>query len=203
MEKLMESSKLTAAFRKKTFANYNLEGCDNQVRIMFDVAFTYADNFDRIRLKENNWLALLGEPGCGKTHLLAAVMNRVFEKSDTPGLYFPHVDGINELLDARFSDNREKVSAKMDELKNAPLLLWDDLLKPIGDIHKDPQTFEAKIVYEVLNYRYLNLLPTIISSERSPEGLLAMDKATGSRIMERAKGQIAAVVGFDNNYRLR
>jgi DNA replication protein DnaC len=57
-------------------------------------------------------------------------------------------------------------------------------------------------VFEVLNYRYLNLLPTIISSEKMPQELLEIDKAIGSRILERGKKHLVVVEGLENNYRL-
>jgi DNA replication protein DnaC len=84
-------------------------------------------------------------------------------------------------------------------MKQVDVLYWDDLFKH----PKEPTSFEIDLAFEVLNYRYLNLKPTIISSERTPNELLAIDEALGSRILERSKGHLAVIQGIECNYRLK
>ena len=81
-----------------------------------------------------------------------------------------------------------------------PFLVVDDLFKGREVVNQWPK----EIMFEILNYRYLNLLPTVISSERKPLDLLGVDQAIGSRIIERGKGHMAVVDGNsdDINYRL-
>jgi DNA replication protein DnaC len=83
-------------------------------------------------------------------------------------------------------------------MKTVDVLYWDDLFKP----PKQPTAFDIETAFEVLNYRYLNLLPTIISSERKPEQLAMIDEATGSRIIERSRGHLVVLEGKGLNYRL-
>lgn len=194
-ERLFASSKITPAFKAKTFKNYHTAGRPMSALEMLETAKRYAENFFEIRNQEDNWIAFLGEPGCGKTHLSLAIANRLLGQG-VPVLYFQHVEGIQEFLNNW--DEHEIYQQKLQEMKKVDVLVWDDLFKPVGDTNKT----EKKIAFEVLNYRYLNLLPTIISSERSIKDLVAIDKAIGSRIAERARKFTTAILGIENNYRL-
>ncbi len=166
---------------------------------MFECALDYARNFEQLCLQENNWLVFLGEPGSGKTHLSIAVANFLLEKG-IPVLYFQHREGMSELKDALRRQNEDRITEKLREMKQVKLLLWDDLFKG----REQPSDFELDIVFEVLNYRYLNTLPTVISSELTPEQLLEVDRsgAVGSRILERGRGHLVVIQGIENNYRL-
>ena len=73
----------------------------------------------------------------------------------------------------------------------------------IDDLFKGRSTDSDKnIMYELINHRYLKRLPMIVSTEKYPKDLLAVDEALGSRIIEMSKGY---VVEFkeSGNYRLR
>jgi DNA replication protein DnaC len=63
---------------------------------------------------------------------------------------------------------------------------------------------KLNIIFEILNYRYLNHLPIIVSTEFTVKILLEMDEAIGSRIYETCKNYIVEIdKGAENNYRLR
>jgi len=64
----------------------------------------------------------------------------------------------------------------MNRYKNARVLLIDDLFK--GSISKS----DINIVFEIINHRYFNNLPVIVSTEKSFEELIEIDEAVGSRI---------------------
>lgn len=157
----------------------------------------YVNNFGE--LGENNWLVLLGEPGCGKTHLSMAVSNQLISQ-DVPVLYFPHAEGMSELKSTFSKNGEDSLEDKLQQMRKVDLLVWDDLFKgrPI------PTDWSKEIVFDVLNYRYLNLLPTIISSELVMAQLLAVDNTggIGSRILERGKGHTMVVSGLECNYRI-
>lgn len=197
MDKLFKTSQITPAFKSKTFENFDLKGCSKTVHGLLISAKTYANNFQNIKTQEDNWIAFSGEPGAGKTHLSLAIGNKLLGEGISV-LYFQHVEGVNEFLNAW--DNKELINAKLEHMKKVEVLIWDDLFKPVGgEVNKT----EKKIAFEVLNYRYLNLLPTIISSERTVKELCQIDIAIGSRIAERSNRFLLTVSGLENNYRLK
>lgn len=62
---------------------------------------------------------------------------------------------------------------------------------------------DINIMFEIINYRYLNSKAIIVSSELTQDRLLDFDEAVGSRIIEMCKGRISEIEGIENNYRLR
>lgn len=203
-ERRFKASQFTPAFKEKTFDNFDPRRAHpkamEQIEDLYYCAKDYADNYAEIEKTAQNWLALLGEPGSGKSHLIMGIANRWFNEG-IDELYFPHVEGMGELM-ATFNKNKNEddpgLNEKIGHMKKARLLIWDDLFKPFGD-KGGPSRFEISTTYEVLNYRYLNRLATIISSERLPEELYRIDKATARRIMERSEGhQVCIDTEFAN-----
>ena len=90
--------------------------------------------------------------------------------------------------------------------KTVQILYVDDLFK-IGraaDGTTTPTAADVGIAFEILNQRYINHLTTIISTEKTPQELVEIDEATGSRIIEMAGGNVYAISrNTSRNYRLR
>ena len=57
-------------------------------------------------------------------------------------------------------------------------------------------------MFEIINYRYFNNAPMIISSEYFMNDILEFDEGIGSRIIEMCKGHIIELRGSELNYRL-
>ena len=80
--------------------------------------------------------------------------------------------------------------------KNAKVLLIDDLFK--GSISKS----DINIMFELINYRYFNKLPVIVSTELSIENLVNIDEALGSRLIEMSKYFLVGIRNKKLNYRI-
>ncbi len=195
LERQLKASRITESFRAKTFENFHPDSSTPEVRSMWSSARHYVRQLEEGDLGENNWLVLLGVPGSGKTHLCMAVANRALKTGLTVA-YIPHVEVMEELLAALKTS--AGTHARTEEIKKADLLLWDDFLKG----REAPIPWVMETIFLIVNYRYLHGLPTIISSERTPEEILAVDQATGSRILERARGHISIIEQPESNYRL-
>ena len=67
---------------------------------------------------------------------------------------------------------------------------------------KPPTAADIKLAYEIINQRYINRAPTIISAERYLSELEDIDMAVASRIAERSRGYCLSI-GRDRskNYR--
>lgn len=94
--------------------------------------------------------------------------------------------------------DNEFYSKSISKYKTCEVLLINDLFK--GKVTQS----DINIMFEIINYRYLNYLPIIVSTESTIENLLYFDEAIGSRIYEMAKDYIVEIeYDVKNNYRLR
>jgi len=109
--------------------------------------------------KLEGWLVLHGHYGCGKTHLAAAVANFVVDIG-VPTLFLT----VPDLLDSlRFSYNNPESSfeERFEDIRRCPLLIMDDF----GTENATPWAQEK--LFQILNYRYINNLPLLITTNLS------------------------------------
>ena len=102
--------------------------------------------------------------------------------------------------------DNERRAEILKGFKSAQILYIDDLYKTgkAADGSSNPTGADIGLAFEIINHRYINHLPTIISTEKTAQELVEIDEATGSRILEMAEGHIYSI-GRDmkRNYRLR
>jgi len=113
--------------------------------------------------KPEGWLVLLGPSYCGKTHLAAAIGNYHLKSGGQVILA-----GVSDLLDYLKTTFRPNSDVSFDrrfyEIQTTPLLMLDDL-KESGM----SSTWAEDKLYQILNYRYLSNLPTVITSTLDPD----------------------------------
>ncbi|NPC90994.1 ATP-binding protein [Bacillus sp. WMMC1349] len=189
IRKLMNSSDITAEFEKLQFKNFVTEGKHGLIVDAYDCAVDYYKNFDSIKDKRKNSIALLGQPGSGKTHLLTAISNKLIKSKNVPVQYFPYVEGFNDL-----KDDFEKLEEKLRRMKEVDVLFIDDLFKPLKGKPRATD-WQVEQTYSVINYRYLNHKPILISSELDIEQLVQIDEALGTRIYEMCENYIVIIKG--------
>lgn len=192
VERLFKSSQITDAFQKLGFKNFKVDGMPQPIVDAFHCSATYFRNFQAIRDTRHNSICLLGEPGSGKTHLLMAISNCLISQG-VGVTYFPWVEGFNEL-----KDNLNDLDNRIQKLQNAPTLFIDDLFKG----RSKPTEFQLEQLFAIVNFRYLNNLPLLVSSERCVDELCSIDKAIGSRIYEMARNYTVILSGLELNYRI-
>lgn len=168
-----------------------------------DKAADYITSFDEIKDTRENGFALLGQPGAGKTHIVLAIGKALLEKKISV-VYMPYLEVIKELKAlAMYQEDYEKLLSRYTRAK---VLIIDDLFKDKvkkGRITAELSETDMKHIYPILNYRYLNYLPTIISSECTPNMLLELDEALGGRILETTGKRFSLTFKEDCNYRLK
>ncbi len=122
-------------------------------------------------------LYFCGDVGTGKTHLAVAVMNELITRKRVPSLFVT----VPELLDnlrGAYNDPGRNLDEWMDAVKNADLLLLDDL----GS--ERPTEWVQERVFVIVNHRYREALPTIFTSNIGPKDLAAqLGERTASRII--------------------
>jgi len=122
-----------------------------------------------------NWLMLRGAYGVGKTHLAAAVANRI--ASSGLSVLFVVVSDLLDHLRATYQPNSPvSYDQRFNEVRRARLLVLDDL----GAQNATPWAEEK--LFQILNYRYVSRLATILTvSDASWEN---MDERLRSRLMD-------------------
>lgn len=189
---LMKSSQLSEEFRRLTFDNY-ITDRNSKLEIAKGLALKYVCDFKLIQHERKNSIALIGQVGSGKTHLLCAIANRLLS-SGIQLIYFPFVEGLNNL-----KANFEVIEDKTDQLKLCEVLFIDDLFKG----REQPTNWQLETIYSIINFRYLNHMPILLTSEKTFDQLIQIDEATGSRIYEMSKNYNYTFKGQELNYRLK
>lgn len=159
-------------------------------------AMAYADRL-------NGWLLFCGQSGSGKTHLCTAICRHRLLAGDEVR-YMPWRDKVAELK--AMSIDNERRATTINGYKTAKILYIDDLFKVgrAADGSCNPTGADVGLAFEIINHRYINHLPTIISTEKTPQELVEIDEATGSRIIEMAGGNVYSIARDPKrNYRLR
>lgn len=160
-----------------------------------DTAVAYYNDFHTVRNKRRNSILFCGQVGSGKTHLSVALAINFLQKK-IKVVYMPYRDMITKIKQNMLDS--EYYSKIISKYQICEVLLIDDLFK--GKITES----DINIVFEIINYRYLNFLPIIVSSEFNINRLLSFDEGVGSRIYEMCKDYVVEIEkDMNNNYRLK
>lgn len=191
-EDILRRSGISEAFRKKRFDNFDFSR-DKATMDGYKIATGYALNFKDKEKDRDNSIMFIGQVGSGKTHLSLAIANELMD-SGVGVLYMGYrevVTGIKQNIMDEVYYNRV-----MGRYKSCRVLLIDDLFK--GSISGS----DVNIMFEIINYRYLNGLPVIVSCEKSIDEIMNIDEAIGSRLYEMSCGYVASFSGRRLNYRM-
>ncbi len=191
-KELMEKSGLSKEFLKKSFNSFDTRE-EPVLASAKNKAVNYVKNFKETRHGRHNSIMFCGQPGCGKTHLGTSICSSLITMG-IPVIYMPYRNAMTRIKQ-NIADEAAYLKA-LGVYTDAPVLYIDDLLK--GKLTET----DINVMYELINYRYMNNLPLIISTEKDLEGLLVFDEATGSRIIEMCGENIVRIKGKEFNYRM-
>ena len=140
----------------------------------FRAAMAYAED-------PKGWFVLQGANGCGKTHLAAAIANRVL--AGGRGVFFAVVPDLLDYLRASFAPGRDAPYDELfDRVRNVDLLVLDDL-----GAQQTTQWAQEKL-YQVVNYRHVAGLPTVVTTDQSLDRLQEAHPRTVARIADPHAG---------------
>jgi DNA replication protein DnaC len=161
------------AFRTMSFASFSVQGrlglADEQIRSL-QYALSQAQQF---AANPRGWLLLMGSYGCGKTHLAAAVANTCVEFGMQT--IFLTVPDLLDWLRYSYDATDDTFERRFEELKNINLLVLDDL-----GAHNSTN-WAAEKLFQIMDYRYLRKLPTVVTSNLELEDL---DDRVRSRLQD-------------------
>lgn len=145
----------------------------------------YIKNYNKDRLKA---LYLTGSFGSGKTYLISALFNELAKQNVTSVIvYFPE---FLRTLKSSFNDIENSYNERFNHVKNAKLLLIDDIgAENLTTWGRD------EILGTILQYRMQENLPTFFTSNLNMKELeehlsittSSSDKVKARRIIERIK----------------
>lgn len=191
--RLMKRSGLKDIIKDYTFDKY--EAPEPWQQAIKAAAMEYAGTLD-------GWFFIGGQSGAGKTHICTAIC-REFLLAGKEVVYMLWRDDAVKLK--ALTNEAEQREEMLNRFKRAEILYIDDLFKtgkaPDGDKQR-PTVGDVNLAFEILNFRYNEKLPTVISSECTVDDLLDIDEATAGRIIEKSKA-VNLKPDRSRNYRLK
>jgi DNA replication protein DnaC len=150
----------------------------------YRLAFDFAKN-------PEGWLVFMGETGCGKTHLAAAIVNFRYEIGK-PAMFIVVPDFLDHLRSAFSPDSKVSYDQFFESVKTAPLLVLDDF----GEQSTNPWVKEK--LFQLINYRYNSRLPTVVTTRLSLDEIMAeVDGSISSRLVDRKVSVTFAIIAPD------
>lgn len=163
-------------FRQKTLP----EKEQRNLRQAYEIAYEYANN-------PRDWLLFIGEHGCGKTHLAAAIANH--RRGTGQDVMMVTVPDLLDYLRAAFNPSSNvPFSRRFYEIREIPLLVLDDL-----DL-TNASSWAREKIHQLANHRYLAGLPTVFTTTQAFEDL---DPLLRSRLADARRCKVIAILAPD------
>ena len=179
VNQLISKSDLGRRFRERTFLNFVTNKSNKDI---FDKLFIYANNFLEIE-KEGKGLLLTGAVGTGKTHLAVSIANHLMYEEVIPVKFGNVTTLLSEVKSSYDKQATESEAEVINALSRVRLLIIDDLGK------EKATEWSNNIIYTVINNRYENYKPTIVTTNLTIKELeQTIGEATVSRLIEMCDG---------------
>ncbi len=170
-----------ALYRDMTFEAFDLrprlprEHREN-LEHAYQAARAYAEN-------PENWLVFVGDYGCGKTHLAAAIANACNDRGLSV-LFVTAPDLLDHMRATYGPDSTVSYDERFYTVRKAPLLILDDL----GTENETPWAVEK--LFQIIDHRYVAQLPTVFTTSYQLEEL---DQRLVSRMLDTRRCRVIAI----------
>lgn len=184
---LLAKSRINKRFSLRTFETFNTY---NEITKQAKAAaLDYAENIEsHIKTGKNLIIAGSNCVGTGKTHLACAVAQKVMT------LGFP-AQFIN--VCSLISEIKTKEKFDVSKFCNIELLIIDDLGKENGT------EWVCETIYSIINRRYEQMLPTVITTEKTIETMTEHYGDKGKAILSRMSEDFRFIELKGEDYRKR
>lgn len=161
INRILGESGIKKRFLSRTFENYKITP---ENRKAYNAAKEYADNFE-YNEKTGKGIYFEGTNGTGKTHLAVAISLQLINKG-VPVICKSSIDLLADVKKAYDDASSISENAVIDIYRKVDLLIIDDL----GKEQCTPWTVST--LYAILDYRYEDMKPTIITTNYNEEMLI-------------------------------
>lgn len=208
VNRIVGASGIGARFRLRTFETFELTEENKKAAFLCQ---KYADSFKEKLPTDGknpgrNGLFITGPKGTGKTHLVAAIANKLMNKC-VPVICMTMID-LLERIKSTYTDARQRfgsyydASDVLDAYTAASLLIIDDLGK------EQATEWAIAKIYAIINARYEALMPTIITTNYSEAELIKRltpketgDPTTADATIDRLREMCGVIVTTGESWR--
>ncbi|WP_186084881.1 ATP-binding protein [Burkholderia gladioli] len=173
LEQRLDQAGIPARFRDRTFENFVAD--TEPKRAALGVAREFADTFPE-HLKNGTTIVFSGKPGTGKSHLAIAAAMVVMQRHTA--MYINALDMVRMVRATWRRDSDVSESSVLSDLSSVGLLVIDEVGMQYGT------EGEQVILFDVINRRYRDLMPTILLTNLGAKG---MKEFLGERAFDRLR----------------
>ena len=210
VNRIVGASGIGARFRLRTFETFELTEENKKAATLCQ---KYADNFREKLPRYNpnpgrNGLFITGPKGTGKTHLVAAIANKLMNQG-IPVVCMTMID-LLERIKSTYTNTRQRFGGGydaadvLDAYTDVSLLIIDDLGK------EQATEWAISKIYAIINARYEALMPTIITTNYSEADLIRRltpketnDDTTADAAIDRLREMCGVIVTTGESWRTK
>lgn len=182
MKSLKEFSLLGRRYENSTFDNLDLNRPQAFTKAVRR-SRAYCDNWKIVK-SQGYGIYIFGPVGTGKTELVACICNELIQNL-VPVIITNFLEVSKKLRDS-YNLETETENQIIDKLAKIDLLILDDIGSEILK-NKQRESFMQEKIYDIINRRYINKMPTVFTSNYSIQQLIderGLEMRTADRIAE-------------------
>lgn len=185
IKKLLGWAEIPKRFESCSFDNYI--PCNKSAERNLRICKAYADKWQD-RLKNGGGMVMVGLPGTGKNHLAVSIMKEIIANHQDYVLLTSVNKIIREFRSTWSKDSDKHEDDVIAKFSEPSLLVIDEVGVQYGS------DSEKLIIFEIINNRYEEMLPTILISNETRENLAEI---VGERVIDRMKDGGGCELVFD------